>query len=125
MKTHEAARLLSLISHALRKGPDVDLQDMVFNPSKRSKPNPSTIPVALSALIALSKFDKTQWRAVIEEFHFPIQVRSTESTRDIVGKILRLLEKDPDARMRLKQSAQRSKSDVSPELMNALNFLLK
>jgi hypothetical protein len=124
MKTHEVAKVLTLLAQALRNGPNVSLEQM-RNAGTKQAPNPSTIPVALSALIALSQFDKAQWRAVIDEFGFPIQVRTTESTRDIVGKILRHLEKDESARIKLKQSAQRSKSEISPELMNALNFLLK
>ena len=125
MKTHEVARVLSSLAQILRSGPNVEIDQLGRQTHTKSKPDPSNIPVGLSALVALAQFDKTQWRAVIEEFRLPIQVRPTESTRDIVGKILRVLEKDPDARARLRQSAQKSRSDVSTELMNALNSLLK
>lgn len=125
MKTHEIAKILTALAQALRSGPDVPLEQLSYRQSARPKPNPSDIPMALSALVALSQFDKTQWRAVIEEYKLPIEVRNTESTRDIVGKILRVLEHDADARRRLKQAVQRTKSDVNPELMTALNLLLK
>jgi hypothetical protein len=124
MKTHAIAHVLMSLAQALRKGPDVELSKLAVAPT-RSKPNPSDIPMALSALVALSQIDKAQWRAVIDEYKLPISVLSTESTRDVVGKILRHLEKDAEARRRLKQAAQRSRPDISPELMNALNFLLK
>jgi hypothetical protein len=81
--------------------------------------------MALSALVSLSQFDKAQWRAVIEEYGFPVEVRAAESTRDVVGKLLKHLEQDADARKKLKQAVERSKSGISPELMNALDFLLK
>ncbi|MCK1304628.1 hypothetical protein [Bradyrhizobium sp. 45] len=128
MKTHEISKTLVALAKALQQAPNVNLEQLTFNqpqPSPRKKPNPSDIPMALSALVALSQFDKAQWRAVIEEYKFPIEVRNTESTRDIVGKILRHLEQDSDARRKLKQAVQRTKSDINPELMTALNFLLK
>jgi hypothetical protein len=125
MKTHAVADVLTSLAQVLRAGPNVELQKLDVEPSGPSKSNPSDIPMALSALAALSQIDKTQWRALIDEYKLPILVLSTESTRDIVGKILRHLEKDAEARRRLKQAAQRSRPDFSPELMNALNFLLK
>jgi hypothetical protein len=124
MKTHEVAKILSKLAHILRRGPNVDLDGLSFDMLSRSKPNPADIPMALSALASLSQFDKNQWRAVIHEYDLPLEVRPAESTRDIVGKILRHLEVDKDARNRLRHAAQR-KSDVSPELMNALSFLLR
>ncbi|MCK6452588.1 MAG: hypothetical protein L6R19_17335 [Alphaproteobacteria bacterium] len=125
MKTHEIAKVLSSLAQVLRKGPDVELSQLLQVDRPLSRPNPSTIPMALSALTALSQFNKNQWQAIIKEYGFPIEVRVTESTRDVVGKILRHLEQDPEARRKLKQAVQRSKSDVSPELINALTFLLK
>jgi hypothetical protein len=125
MKTHEIAKILFTLADALRSGPNVNLSLLVEANQARRKPSASTIPMALSALTALSQFSKDQWRAIIEEYRFPIEVRQAESTRDVVGKILRHLEKDPEARRKLKQGVRRSKSDVSPELMNALNQLLK
>jgi len=125
MKTNVIAKMLIALARALRNSPNVSLEELTFRQPTQKKPNPSDIPMALSALVALSQFDKTQWRAVIEEYKFPIEVRNTESTRDIVGKILRHLEQDPEARRRLRQAVQRTKSDVNPELMTALNFLLK
>ncbi len=126
MKTHEVAKVLSALAQTLKKGPNVELAGLTLGGGQaKARPNPSDIPGALSALVSLSRFDKSQWRAVIQEYNFPIQVSPAESTRDIVGKILRHLEQDPEARRKLKQVAQRPKSDVSPELMNALEFLLK
>jgi hypothetical protein len=79
----------------------------------------------LSALVALSKFTKPQWETVIREYRLPIPVLRTESTRDVVGKILRHLEQNPESRRRVRMAAERVRSDISPELMNALDSLLK
>src|SRR6266508_4301654 len=125
MKTHEIARILSSLAQALRRCPDVSLKELANLSSVRGGPRPSEIPMALSALTALSKFKKSQWEAVSKEYRIPIQVRPTESTRDIVGKILRHIEQDAEARRRVRLAAQKTKTDISPELMNALDFLLK
>lgn len=125
MKTHEVAKVLSSLAQVLRKGPNVPLEGLANLPTLTGNSRASELPVALSALVALSKFSKTQWEAVIKEYRFPIQVRKTKSTRDIVGKILRHLEQSAESRGRLKMAAQRVRSDISPELMNALDFLLK
>lgn len=127
MKTHEVAATLQALAKALKRAPDIDLEDIGRSlvATARHRPDTSDIPFALSALVALSKFDKAQWRTIIEEFKLPIEVRHTESTRDVVGKILRVLERDAEARRRLQMSVKKSRPDISPELMNALNFLLK
>jgi hypothetical protein len=125
MKTHEVARVLSLLAQTLRKGPNVTLEGLANLSTLSGKPKTSELPVALSALVALSKFSKPQWEAVIKEYKLPIQVRPTESTRDVVGKILRHLEQDAESRRRLRTAAQKARPDISPELMNALDFLLK
>jgi hypothetical protein len=125
MKTHEIAKILVNLAEALRLAPNAELENLKLRPPSRPKPNTADIPMALSALVALSQFDKSQWRAVIEEYRFPLEVKNTESTRDIVGKILRHLEQDPEARKKLRNAVHRTKSDINPELMTALNFLLK
>jgi hypothetical protein len=126
MKTHEVAQILISLARALRRGPNVSLEGLANLETLRGgNPKAPDLPVALSALVALSKFSKSQWEAVIKEYRLPISVRPTESTRDIVGKILRHLEQDAEARRRLRTAAQRSRSDISPELMNALDFILK
>ena len=88
MKTHEMANALAALAQFLRAGPNVELNQLRASRHSRAKPNPSDIPIALSALVSLSQFDKSQWRALIEEYKFPLEVRPAKSTRDIVGKIL-------------------------------------
>lgn len=85
----------------------------------------SELPVALSALVAVSNFKKSDWEAVIKEYRLPIEVRRAESTRDVLGKFVQHLAQDAKSRKRVKQAAQRARPDISPELKNALDFLLK
>lgn len=124
MKTHELAKALNLLATILRNGPDQNLDDFRLD-QRRSKPDPSSIPMALSTLVALSQFDKSQWLNIIRQYGFPIEVRPRDASRDILGKILTHLEQDAEARRRLSSDAQKGRSDSSPELMRALQLLLQ
>jgi hypothetical protein len=123
--THEAARVLSALASALRKAPNVALDELHNLALIGGNSKSSDLPVALGALVAVSGFKKPEWEAVIKEYRLPIQVKPAESTRDVLGKIVQHLAQDPDSRKRLKQAAQRARPDISPALMNALDFLLK
>ncbi|HXA39205.1 MAG TPA: hypothetical protein VNW53_09410 [Phenylobacterium sp.] len=124
MKTHEVARMLTLLASALKRGPNVPLEDLGTERVTRAKPDPSTIPVALGTLVALSEIDKQQWLDLIRENGFPIELRPRDASRDILGKVLRYLEQNPAARQRLTNSP-RERSTTSPELRRALDILLK
>lgn len=125
MKTHDVANALTLLATILRRGPNEDLEDFSTAKIRRQRPDTANIPVALSTLVALSTVDKHQWQAVIAEYGFPIEIRPRDASRDILGKLLNYLEENPDARKRLRTTAPTSRSDISPELMTALQHLLK
>lgn len=123
IKTHELASALNALAQMLRKMPNQPLDDLEWS-AQRSKVDPSTIPVALSTLVSLSDIDKGQWALFIREHGFPIEIRARDASRDIIGKLLRYLEANPDARKKLSNSS-RTRSTTSPELMKALDALLK
>lgn len=123
MKTHDVAKILSTLATALRSAPNQTLEELASTPSKK-KPDAESIPIALSTLIALSDFDKGQWLNLIQEYGLPIEVRPRDASRDILGKILKHLEQNPDARKKLVQSTNKDRSETSPELLRALQFLL-
>jgi hypothetical protein len=124
MKSHDLARALNTLSSLLRSMPDQDLEDLRFN-SRQAKLDPSSIPMALSTLVALARFDKAQWLQIIRQYNFPIEIRPRDASRDILGKLLNHLEQNPESRKRLSIDAQKARSDTSPELMKALQLLLK
>jgi hypothetical protein len=124
MKTHELAKALTTLSNLLRSAPDQEL-DGVRLGLRRPRPDAASIPMALSTLVALSRFDKAQWLEIIEQYKFPIDVRPRDASRDILGKLLNHLEQNPESRNRLTVDAQQNRSETSPELMKALQLLLK
>jgi hypothetical protein len=126
MKTHDLAKHLTSLTKALRQLPNMDLEDLGFAEAKRPRVvDQSSIPVALSTLVALNDIDKRQWLSFIDENQFPIDVRPRDASRDILGKLLRFLEQNPEARGRLTNSAQRERTSTAPELRRALDLLLK
>jgi hypothetical protein len=123
MKTHELAKALSSLARLLLAVPNQPLEEFVSGRSQ-SKVDSASIPVALSTLVALSEIDKGQWLGFIREHNFPIDVRPRDASRDIMGKLLRYLEQNREARERLTKAVQTSRSETSPELMRAFKVLL-
>lgn len=132
MKTHELANALKTLASALKSGPDVDLHDLkgLLNLGSGGTPYLSAptqsgdLPIALSALLSLSRIDKQEWIKLIKDLGLDIEIRPRDASRDIVGKVLRILEGDPDARMRLSRKVNSRETPSSPELARALSSLL-
>jgi hypothetical protein len=125
MTTHEVAKILTVLAQALRHAPNQPFDEFLGTIGRQRAADPSSIPVALTTLVALSDFDKQQWINLIRECDFPIQVRPRDASRDIIGNVLRHLENNADSRKRLSAAAQGTRSKTSPELVRALQFLLR
>lgn len=125
MNTYEAAKVLSSLATALRSAPNQTLEELAEGGSRKVDTGSVDVPRALSMLVALSHFDKMQWMQVAEELRLPVDIRSRDASRDIMWKILRYLEANPEARHRLTSSVTKQRTQTSPELAQALEFLLK
>lgn len=132
MKAHELATALKVLSNILKNGPNLEIKELPYFglpprnekiPTHTSKSN-ADLPIALSALLSLSRIDKQEWIALISDLGLDIDVRPRDASRDVVGKVLRLLEKDPEARDRLGRKVHSRESNASPELARALSSLL-
>jgi hypothetical protein len=126
MKSHDLAQALTILARVLRAGPNIEVGDLRMDATFASNGNNrDNAAASLLTLVELSRFDKSDWRAIIEENNFPILVRPRDASRDLIGKLLRYLEEDKDARERLRNSIGHKPSKASPELLRALNTLLK
>lgn len=127
MKTHELARALEVLAKFLRSEPNVELQDLSQELGSNSNRvlHSEEIKIGLSHLVALSRVDKQQWISLIREHEFPVDIRPRDASRDILGKLLRYLEKNPNAREELMRKSPADSKETSPELMKALSSLLK
>lgn len=125
MKTHELAKALRAFAALLERAQNLPLDEVAVVAKSVSKPSSSHLAVNLSTLVELSRVEKQQWLAFIQELGFPIDVRPRDASRDILGKLLNFLESNEDARESLKSKAVSKGSDASPELMRALSSLLR
>lgn len=125
MKTHEVAKVLFELANILRNMPNEPIEDLGFG-HLRTTVDQASVPVALRTLVALSSIDKAQWLQLIKEHNFPIETRPRDASRDIMGKLLRYLEQNRDARERLSQTVRKSRAETttSPELLRAFRVLL-
>src|SRR5579885_1369138 len=102
MRSHQVAAMLEHLAKILRSLPNQNLETALT----RTPPD-SELPLALSTLIKLSSVDKAQWAEFIRKQNLPVAVTPRDSSRDIVGRLLRYLERHPEATKRLVQSARR------------------
>jgi hypothetical protein len=127
MNTHELSRALTKLARVLRDGPKMEIDDLyeLFGIKQKMPMSNGEIKIGLSNLVALSRVDKNKWSDVIKEYRFPIIVRNRDSSRDVLGKLLSYLDRNPEARERIKRSTYDEGMKASPQLMKALDSLLK
>jgi hypothetical protein len=126
MKSHEIAKALQVLAKVLRSGPDVELNALNLNERTLSSEDMrANAPAALAMLAALARFNKSEWAALIEEYNLGVTVKKTDSTRDLLGRLLSHLNENETVRQRLTDAARKPRANVSPELMSALSILLR
>lgn len=133
MKTHDFAEALKKLASALKKAPNLDLDDMesfshlLSDRPPRPPTQPEDIPWALNALLSLSQVDRREWIQLATDLGLSLDIRARDASRDILGKVLRALEAQPEARSLLESRARNAPvkaTGSSPELARALSSLL-
>ena len=136
MKTHEIARALMLLARMLKDEPNVELKDWPGPPNRRKggsdaadKPgsngtSTADAGLALGVLLGLSRYSKGEWRVLISEWGLPVEIRRSDSVRDLVGRLLNYLEDHPDVAQRIKDDSTKKSTKASPELLKVLSILL-
>jgi len=123
LKTRELASALQQLAKLLRSGPNVELRDARPLPAAPHDLSSGDVAVGLTTLVQLARIDKKQWIQMIRDFGFDIPIRPADASRDVLGKLLRFLDQNPQALQKLRDGAKRSTS--SPQLLRALDALLK
>jgi hypothetical protein len=124
MMSHDLASALLLLAKVLKAAPNVEISQLDFSKRKERITTTQGLALNLSTLAELSRIERQQWASLIEEYQLPIELRPRDASRDILGKLLRYLEENADAREKLKKSATRGPVQASPEVMRALSSLL-
>lgn len=127
MKTRDAAKALYAVARLLDTFPNVELSNI--NNINIESHNSNTmsndmIAVNLNTLIRLSAIDKQQWINFARDNNLNIDFRQRDASRDILGKILKYIEKNPEAQKAIESKATKISGAHSAELTNALRLLL-
>lgn len=125
MKTHELAKHMAELARTLRKLPNVELSELKSLSGTASRVrNSAELALNVSTLAALSKIEKAEWASFIAEHGLPISIRDRDASRDVLGKLLNYLERNPKIARSIRNSAAHGRTAGSPELSKALNILL-
>jgi len=133
MKTHDLARSLNYMARVLRAGPNIELDELsnfgTYLQQSQAKPTKKSAEVAekgaaLALLSQLAQTKKPELIGLIRQLDIDVEVKPTDSVRDLLGRTLNYIAEHPDVGQRLTATGQRTSADVSPRLMKALQILL-
>lgn len=121
MKTHDLAKALQYLSKILRGLPNQELDGLGAALGGKPRQN---VGISLSALAALSKYNKLDWEQIVRDFELPLEIRPRDGARDVMGKIITYLAENDAERERVARKSSSGDSEQPSELSNALHFLL-
>jgi len=125
MKTHDIADALAALSRIMKASPNVELTTWAASlPIGSNGVDSSAVALSVSTLAAISRVSKAEWRKLLAQWKLPVEIRNSDSVRDLVGRIFRYLEENPEALRKLHREATKKNKKVSAELMEALSVLL-
>lgn len=132
MKAHELAKSLNYLARILRAGPNIEIEEIGNLGIHASRPprNPSTRKTAsgksgaIALLAAMSSLSKSEVLEIAEDLQIPIEVRKADAVRDILGKILKYIQENPDVQHRLVARSVNESEDDAPRLARALAILM-
>lgn len=125
MKAHTGAKVLNELARILREAPNADISELRLEIyRRRSELTKDEIALNITTLLGLSKVSKRTWADFIRENAWPIDVKDRDSSRNLIGRILRYLDEHPEAQERLKKHTAARAGRASSELQSALSSLL-
>lgn len=138
MKTHELAKALTHLSRVLRAGPNVEFEELTNLSTYLSQPKPSRPSrdapersdrsekgTGLALLAEMANYSKKELGDLIEMFGIPIEMKKTESVRDVLGRMLNYIKENPDFRDKILHEATGSRPEAkTSSLARALAILM-
>jgi hypothetical protein len=125
MRTHEFAESLLALARLLKSGPDTELAALSLPPPVEANgTDPSAFARSVTTMAALSRMPKAEWRRFIQDWKLPVEVKNSDSVRDLVGRLFNFLDEHPDALRRIHKDATKKNKKASAELMEAFSVLL-
>lgn len=124
MKAHKVAEILNQLARILKESPNEEIELLRIGATKKRELSKDEIALNVSTLLSLSKISKNTWKVFINDNSWPIEVKDRDSSRNLIGKILKYLETHPDALKDLQRKTSKRSGRASTELLNALSSLL-
>lgn len=131
MKTHDLAKALNHLSRVLRAGPNIELDNLVnLNTYVDSRPPKKAVSEEVdrgAALVLLSEMANYSKKELIElagMLDIPLEVRPADAVRDVLGKILKYINDNPETKTRLSNPKSEKQSPKISTLSRALAILL-
>jgi len=124
MKAHKVAELLNQLARILREAPNEEIGLLRIEGKKGTELSKDEIALNISTLLALSKIKKNTWAEFVKDNNWLIEVKNRDSSRNLIGKILKYLETHPDDLKNLQRKTRERSGRASKELLNALSSLL-
>ena len=124
MKAHAIAKALRKLASVLEAGPNVNISNLRPLEQKKRAVDPKQVALSLTTLVSLSRISKQEWVDLIKGYQFEINLGPRDSARDIIGKLLRYLDKHPEAIDFLKKKAHEDGKEPSA-LSRAFDILLE
>lgn len=130
MKTHDVARALNHLARVLRAGPNIPLEDVGNLNIHADQPRVSRAPknlsdqgAGLALLSQLSKISKPELIQLISYLGLDVEIKKTDSVRDLLGRTLNYIADNPEVAQRLASPVNRTTA-VSSSLVDALSILI-
>jgi len=131
MKTHELAKALNHLSRVLRAGPNIELDGLANLSTYVDQPRPKKASrdtvdkgAALVLLAQMAQYSKRELIDLAQFLNIPLEIRSADAVRDVLGKILKYIQDNPTVQDRLLSSASSKQPDSIPPLAKALAILM-
>jgi hypothetical protein len=137
MKTHDLAKALNHLARVLRAGPNIDFEELVnfstyvssgrsnkLAPVKTNERSISEKGAGLALLAQMANYNKQELMELAEVLDIPIEVRKADAVRDVLGKILRSINENPQIQDRLRHGDTSNLPNETSALARALTILM-
>ncbi|NOD45900.1 hypothetical protein GS624_01095 [Ruegeria sp. HKCCD5849] len=137
MKTHELAKALTQLSRVLKAGPNIEFEELTnLSTYLSAKKPPRSVPkkaveastteqgAGLALLAQMANYKKQDLIALADVLEIPLEIRPADAVRDVLGKILKYINENPEVKERLSQTDSRQIPESTSSLAQALSILM-
>lgn len=137
MKTHELAKALTQMSRVLKAGPNIEFEELTNLSTYLSAKKPArSAPrkavdasitdqgAGLALLAQMANYKKQDLIGLAEALDIPLEIRPADAVRDVLGKILKYINDNPEVKERLGQTDTHRMPEATSSLTQALSLLM-